>query len=321
MNVRYRVELNQAERAELEALLSGGKHAVRKLKRAQILLAADGGASDEAIVASVAVGDSTVYRTKRRFVEGNLAAALSEEPRPRARRKLTGNEEALLLATACSNTPAARPTCASGSSATGRGARRRAPASAPPGTSPHACAASSTCTIRRPPRSVSCSTTCRPIPLGRSTRPSRRQRRTASCDASSSITPQSTLPGSTWSRSRSASCAASASTAASPTVKRSTPRPPLRSRSATLPTLASNACSPLSALVKSSTTPILSQPKSHNLCAKVLVVVAAHRRSAVALAFLLARRTTSAGLAAAFAGWAVPSDDGIHVPVTCSANA
>jgi len=43
MNVRYRVELSQSERAELEGLLSGGKHAVRKLKRAQILLAADAG--------------------------------------------------------------------------------------------------------------------------------------------------------------------------------------------------------------------------------------------------------------------------------------
>ena len=39
MNVRYRVELSQAERDELAALLSGGKHSVRKLKRAQILLA------------------------------------------------------------------------------------------------------------------------------------------------------------------------------------------------------------------------------------------------------------------------------------------
>ena len=44
MNVRYRVELNQAERSKLTALLSGGKHAARKLKRAQILLAADAGA-------------------------------------------------------------------------------------------------------------------------------------------------------------------------------------------------------------------------------------------------------------------------------------
>lgn len=108
MNVRYRVELSQIERAELRALLSGGKHAPRKLKRAQILLAADGGASDEEIARSVGVGGSTVYRTKGRFVEGNLERALSEEPRPGAERKLTGKEEALLLATACASPPKGR---------------------------------------------------------------------------------------------------------------------------------------------------------------------------------------------------------------------
>src|SRR5207248_6987033 len=78
MNVRYRVELSQAERAELTTLLSGGKHAARKLKRAQILLAADAGASDDDIATSVGVGGSTVYRTKQRCVLGNLKAALSE---------------------------------------------------------------------------------------------------------------------------------------------------------------------------------------------------------------------------------------------------
>jgi hypothetical protein len=55
MNVRYRVDLSQTERTELTALLSGGKHAVRKVKRAQILLAADAGASDEEIATSVGV--------------------------------------------------------------------------------------------------------------------------------------------------------------------------------------------------------------------------------------------------------------------------
>ncbi len=84
MNIRYRVELNEAERAQLTAMLSGGKHAARKLKRAQILLAADAGVSDEAIASSVSVGGSTVYRTKRRFVEGNLELALKEEARPGA---------------------------------------------------------------------------------------------------------------------------------------------------------------------------------------------------------------------------------------------
>ena len=108
MNLRYRVELSQTERAELTALLSGGKHAARKLKRAQVLLAADAGAGDEEIARSVGVGGSTVSRTKRRFVLGNLPAALGEQPRPGAKRKLSGKEEALLVATACSNPPAGR---------------------------------------------------------------------------------------------------------------------------------------------------------------------------------------------------------------------
>jgi transposase len=108
MNIRYRVELSEAERAQLAALLSGGKHAARKIKRAQILLAADAGVGDEAIAASVSVGGSTVYRTKRRFVEGNLELALSEETRSGAPRKLSGKETALLVATACSSPPKGR---------------------------------------------------------------------------------------------------------------------------------------------------------------------------------------------------------------------
>jgi transposase len=108
MNIRYHVELSEAERGELHAMLSGGKQAARKLKRAQILLAAHAGVPDEAIATSVAVGGSTVYRTKRRFVEGNLERALSEEPRPGAERKLSGKEEALLVATACSTPPEGR---------------------------------------------------------------------------------------------------------------------------------------------------------------------------------------------------------------------
>jgi transposase len=60
------------------------------------------------IARTVRVSASTVYRTKRRFVEGNLDRALSEEPRPGAERKLTGKEEALLVATARAKPPAGR---------------------------------------------------------------------------------------------------------------------------------------------------------------------------------------------------------------------
>src|ERR1700752_4495953 len=108
MNIRYRVELTEAERAQLMAMLSGGRHAARKLKRAQILLAAEAGVGDEEIARSVSVGGSTVYRTKRRFVEGNLDLALSEEARPGAARKLSGKETALLIATACGAPPEGR---------------------------------------------------------------------------------------------------------------------------------------------------------------------------------------------------------------------
>src|SRR5919199_1660265 len=93
MNLRDRVELSEAERTELHSLLRAGQHAARKLKRAQILLAADRGVLDEEIARSVAVGGSTVIRTKRRFVEGNLEKALHEQPRPGVARKLSGHEE------------------------------------------------------------------------------------------------------------------------------------------------------------------------------------------------------------------------------------
>jgi hypothetical protein len=56
MNIRYRVELSQTERDELKGFLSGGRPVARKLKRAQILLAADAGASDEEIAQDVGVG-------------------------------------------------------------------------------------------------------------------------------------------------------------------------------------------------------------------------------------------------------------------------
>ena len=108
MNIRYIVELGDEERAGLRELTGGGEARVRRVKRAQILLAAEHGHGDAAIASTVGVGTSTVYRTKRRFVEGGLEAALSEEPRIGAKRKLTGREETLLIAVACSNPPTGR---------------------------------------------------------------------------------------------------------------------------------------------------------------------------------------------------------------------
>ena len=105
MNVRYIVALESSERQQLEALSAGGTCAVRRLKRAQILLAADAGRTDEQIANTVQVSTTTVYRTKRRFVEDGMEHALSEDPRSGGKRKLSTTEEAMLVALACSSPP------------------------------------------------------------------------------------------------------------------------------------------------------------------------------------------------------------------------
>ena len=78
---------------------------------AHIPMTAGAGIGDVAIASTISVGGSTVYRTKRRFMEGNLELALSEEARLAAPRKLSGKEAALLVATACSSPPDGRRRC------------------------------------------------------------------------------------------------------------------------------------------------------------------------------------------------------------------
>src|SRR5262245_31437205 len=108
MNIRFRVTLTKDEGDRLQQLVSSGKGAVRRIKRAQILLAANDGSGDEVIASNVRVGTSTVYRTKQRFVEEGLERALSEAPRPGQPRKLSVNDEAMLVALACSGPPEGR---------------------------------------------------------------------------------------------------------------------------------------------------------------------------------------------------------------------
>ncbi len=108
MKAQYLVELTDEEHEEIQAILQGGRERVRKVKRAQILLAADAGCTAEEIADSISVGTATIYRTKRRFVEGGLEHALHDRRRPGGARKLTGNEEALLVALACSEPPEGR---------------------------------------------------------------------------------------------------------------------------------------------------------------------------------------------------------------------
>jgi transposase len=101
---KYIVDLTAEERTVLEQLLHKGKSNARKLTRARILLHADEGETDAEIATALTVGVATVERTRQRFVEANLEA-LHDRPRPGGQCKLSGKQEAHLIAVACTPAP------------------------------------------------------------------------------------------------------------------------------------------------------------------------------------------------------------------------
>jgi transposase len=105
---KYIVKLEADERNQLLEMTRKGEIGARKMKRAQILLKADDGWKDQAIIQALNTSRSTVERTRKRFVEGSLDKALNEDPRPGQRVKLAGKAEAHLVALACSDAPGGR---------------------------------------------------------------------------------------------------------------------------------------------------------------------------------------------------------------------
>lgn len=108
MSKLYHVDLSEAERDQLLALTRKGTERARKCRRAHVLLLASEGRSDGEIVTALHIGRATVERTRKRFVEEGLAAALTEKRRPGRERKLDGCQEAFLVALACSPAPEGR---------------------------------------------------------------------------------------------------------------------------------------------------------------------------------------------------------------------
>jgi transposase len=104
---QYIVDLTAEEREHLLQLVRRGKNSSRKVTRARILLKANDAMTDDQIAAALDCGVATVERTRKRFVEAGLGA-LDERPRPGARPKLTGKQQAHIIAVACSKAPEGR---------------------------------------------------------------------------------------------------------------------------------------------------------------------------------------------------------------------
>lgn len=106
------IELSKEQREELEQLVSKGKASARKIKHAEVLLKIDSGEkglnwSNEEVNAAFGVGEATIWRLRRRFLEQGLEAALNRRPQPERpeKRKLDGEQEAHLIALTCSPAP------------------------------------------------------------------------------------------------------------------------------------------------------------------------------------------------------------------------
>ena len=102
---KCKVELTQSERFALIETSGRGKPLARTVKRALALLKADEGLLDREAAEAVSISAATVARVRRRFVEEGLEAAINDRPRSGRERKLSGRQEAHLVAIACSSPP------------------------------------------------------------------------------------------------------------------------------------------------------------------------------------------------------------------------
>ena len=105
---KYLVDLTEEEQGSLLDVIHKGKTTARRVARAHVLLRAAEGATDEEIAQTLHVGIATVHRTRQRFVDEGLSAALSERPRSGSPSALTGKQAAFLVALACTTPPAGR---------------------------------------------------------------------------------------------------------------------------------------------------------------------------------------------------------------------
>jgi hypothetical protein len=111
---KYVIRLSGEERRRLQSMVDEGSGAKETRQRARVLLKADEskqgpGWTDERTAEFAEVSLSTVHRVRQRFVEEGFEAAVFRKPATdRQYRKLDGEGEAKLIATACSEAPEGR---------------------------------------------------------------------------------------------------------------------------------------------------------------------------------------------------------------------
>lgn len=101
----HRISLTEEEIQQLKTLIHKGIANTRVITRARVLLMADDGKVDKEIYQALSLAESTPYDIRKRYTEGRLQRAFFDAPRPGQKRKLTGIQEAEVIAIACTKAP------------------------------------------------------------------------------------------------------------------------------------------------------------------------------------------------------------------------
>jgi len=105
---KHSVTLTKKEQRKLVAVVTKGRNKASYIQRAHILLKSAAGKTDAEISDWLYISEATVRRTRIRFCEGGLDAALEDEVPTEREPLLNEQQEGHLVALACSAPPAGR---------------------------------------------------------------------------------------------------------------------------------------------------------------------------------------------------------------------
>ncbi len=103
---RIQIQLSAKDRQAIDSFRSQGLHLAREINRAHILVALDRGVSDQQIAQVLGVSRVVIWRTRSAFQEKGLEYALHDVPRPGADPKYSTEQQAEVVALACTAPPA-----------------------------------------------------------------------------------------------------------------------------------------------------------------------------------------------------------------------
>ena len=104
----HKIQLKKEEREFLEDFIKKGNKKARAIARARVLLLADEGLNNKSISHPIKVHRQLIWRTKKRYLNEGIKAALEEKPRSGQPIKYGDKHNAEIIALACTAPPKGR---------------------------------------------------------------------------------------------------------------------------------------------------------------------------------------------------------------------